>query len=79
MLSCGFVCLKHCPCLSGLFNLKPQSYKLGFTFADAYIFAGNVACVSRLRLSQQRLLQVYELSREVTDDFTLLILSLIHI
>ena len=50
MLSCGFVCLQHCPYHSELFNHKPQSYRLGFTSVGAYIFAGNIVCVSRLRL-----------------------------
>ena len=35
------------------FNHNPQSCKLGFIFAGAYIFAGNVVFVSRLRLVSQ--------------------------
>ena len=46
------------------FNRDPQSCKLGFTFADAYIFAGNVA---NAKASQSRLLQTYGFTREVTD------------
>ena len=50
MLMRGFICLQHYPYTTGLFNHRPQSYKLGITLVGDYIFSLNVVQLKELHL-----------------------------